>query len=73
MNPLIPSFGDVFITIGCILATALAVIAFISLVGSSLGAKAKFRWVLVILFVPIAGSLLWLSKSSRTSDKRHTL
>ena len=47
-------------TIGSVIILILDIVAIISVIGSSESSLSKLVWVLVILFLPIIGLLLWL-------------
>jgi hypothetical protein len=47
-------------TIGSVIILILDIFAIISVIGSAESSLSKLIWILVILFLPVIGLLLWL-------------
>lgn len=61
MNPLLPTGYDLLWGFASIGILVLTVVAFISLLKSSLALERKITWALFVLFIPILGSLFWFA------------
>lgn len=57
-------------TIGSVIILILDIVAIVSVIGSSESGLAKLVWVLVILFLPILGLVLWLVMGPRSRASR---
>lgn len=69
-NPLIPAGYDIAWSVVAAAVVALAIVALISLARSSerLTSAQALIWVLVVLFVPVLGSIAWIAVGRRTAS-----
>tara|TARA_R110002020_G_scaffold203551_6_gene407327 strand:+ start:2950 stop:3192 length:243 start_codon:yes stop_codon:yes gene_type:complete len=69
-NPLIPAGYDIAWSIVTVAAIVLIVVALISLARSAqrLTSLQALIWVLVVLFVPVLGSIAWMAVGRRTAS-----
>ena len=69
-NPLIPAGYDIAWSIVAVAAIVLIVVALISLARSAqrLTSLQALIWVLVVLFVPVLGSIAWMAVGRRTAS-----
>ncbi|MCU9995175.1 PLD nuclease N-terminal domain-containing protein [Mobiluncus mulieris] len=67
MNPMLPTFYDTFWILGTVTISALTIAAIITLVKSRIASKTKITWIVIVVFLPAVGSLLWLIYYTRTN------
>ncbi|MGI6877291.1 PLDc N-terminal domain-containing protein [Microbacterium sp. gxy059] len=63
-NPLIPSAYDMVASVAVVFVVALAIWALVSVIRSRLDAVATIAWTLLVLLVPVVGSLAWFAVSA---------
>ncbi|MBW9119071.1 PLDc_N domain-containing protein [Microbacterium trichothecenolyticum] len=73
-NPLIPAAYDVAWSAIAAVVIALVVVALVSLARSakSLTPVQTLIWALIVLFVPVLGSVAWLAVGRRTTAREHS-
>ncbi|MCC2032657.1 PLDc N-terminal domain-containing protein [Microbacterium allomyrinae] len=69
-NPLIPAGFDIAWSVVAVAVIALTIVALISLARSAqrLTSLQALIWVLVVLFVPVLGSISWMAVGRRTAS-----
>lgn len=71
MNPLVPTTGEAAMLAAGLLAVFLCVVALVSLMKDRhYSPSRRFVWLLIVLAVPVVGSVLWLATASRQLPAR---
>ncbi|GAB3535600.1 hypothetical protein GCM10027403_13530 [Arthrobacter tecti] len=71
-NPLVPTHWELTVTAVGLLLVVLAIAAVVSLARNrNYTPVQRLLWLLVIIFAPIVGSVLWLLVGRRTGTQRH--
>lgn len=66
MNPLVPTSVDVMLSLLAVAVAVYALVALVSVLRSgSVSGMRELAWVLLVLFVPVAGPTLWFMMGPR--------